>query len=174
MKRILLTGMSGAGKSTVLGELAARGYCAVDADSDEYSEWVDISEYSHAAGSPVEPGRDWVWRADRMQALLSAPGEGALFVSGCAPNMRAFLPQFSLVILLSAPADVTLERLRARANNAYGKRPEEAARVLDLKQQVEPLLRRAAHHEIDTSAALAEVVAAVLRLALPGAQGAMP
>lgn len=93
MKRILLTGMVGRREVDRAGAVsAARGYCAVDADSDEYSEWVDISEYSHAAGSPVEPGRDWVWRADRMQALLSAPGEGALFVSGCAPTCACFCP----------------------------------------------------------------------------------
>lgn len=172
MSRILLTGISGVGKSAVIEELVARGYQAVDADSDEYSEWVETGPDAHTAGSPVEPGRDWVWRAERMQALLDSAGDGALFVSGCSPNMRAFLPQFSLVILLSAPADTTLERLRTRTNNAYGKRPDQAARVLELKQQVEPLLRRAAHHEIDTSAPLADVVAAVLGLALPGAQGA--
>ena len=34
VKRILLTGMSGTGKSKVIGELAARGYKAVDADCD--------------------------------------------------------------------------------------------------------------------------------------------
>jgi predicted ATPase len=32
MKRVLLTGMSGTGKSTVIKELAARGYKAVDTD----------------------------------------------------------------------------------------------------------------------------------------------
>ena len=32
MKRVLLTGMSGTGKSTVINELAARGYKAVDID----------------------------------------------------------------------------------------------------------------------------------------------
>jgi hypothetical protein len=36
MRRILVTGMSGTGKSSVIGELAARGYWAVDADSDDY------------------------------------------------------------------------------------------------------------------------------------------
>ena len=40
MKRVLLTGMSGTGKSTLTSKLAARGYKAIDADADEWSEWV--------------------------------------------------------------------------------------------------------------------------------------
>jgi dephospho-CoA kinase len=36
----LLTGLSGTGKSTVTGELAARGYRAVDTDYDGLSELV--------------------------------------------------------------------------------------------------------------------------------------
>lgn len=165
MKRVLLTGMSGTGKSTVIGELAARGYTAVDADSDEYSEWVEVSGGSDEYGSTVEPNRDWVWREDRIQGLLSTEDADMLFVSGCAANMRKFLSQFDHVVLLSAPADVIVERLRARTTNPYGKRPDEVALVLGLIETVEPLLRRAAGYEIDTSARLDDVVANVLRLA---------
>jgi predicted ATPase len=35
---VLLTGMSGTGKSTLIELLAARGYRAVDTDSDEWRE----------------------------------------------------------------------------------------------------------------------------------------
>ncbi len=164
MKRILLTGMSGTGKSTVTGELAVRGYKAVDADSDEFSEWVEVSGDSNEYGPTVEPNRDWVWREDRIQELLSTEDADLLFVSGCAENMRKFLPQFDHVVLLSAPADVIVERLRTRTNNQYGKRPDDVARVLGLLETVEPLLRRAAGHEIDTSACLDDVVATLLRL----------
>ncbi|HEY3062337.1 MAG TPA: hypothetical protein VGL99_25475 [Chloroflexota bacterium] len=34
MQRVLLTGMSGVGKSALLGELAVRGYKTVDADAE--------------------------------------------------------------------------------------------------------------------------------------------
>jgi len=165
VKRILLTGMSGTGKSTVTGELVTRGFKAVDADSDEFSEWVESIGDSDAFGPPVEAGRDWVWREDRIQDLLSAEDADVLFVSGCAENMGKFLPQFDLIILLSAPAGVLIERLRTRTNNSYGKRPGEVDRVLDLVETVEPLLRRAARYEIDTSAPLEDVVATLLRLA---------
>ena len=165
MKRVLITGMSGTGKSTVTGELAARGYQAIDADCDEFSEWVAVSGDAVTPGTPVEADRDWVWRTDRMQALLSTEDADLLFVSGCAPNMGQFLPQFDHVILLSAPAAVIVERLATRTNNAYGQRPAEVARVLALIETVEPLLRRAADYEIDTSVPLEEVVAAVLQCA---------
>ncbi len=165
MKRILITGMSGTGKSSVIAELAARGYKAVDADSPEYSEWLEVSGDTNALGSPEWGARDWMWREDRVQALLSTEDADLLFVSGCAANMGKFLPQFDHVVLLSAPAEVVVERLATRTTNAYGKRPEEVARTLELIESVEPRLRRVADHEIDASAPLAEVVAEVLRIA---------
>lgn len=164
MKRVLLTGISGTGKSTVIEELAARGYKAVDADTDEFSEWVEIVDDSDTPGSPVEAGRDWVWREGRIQELLSTEDSDVLFLSGCAMNMGKFLPQFDHVFLLSAPAEVIVRRLRMRTNNLYGKHPDEIARVLSLMETVEPLLRRAAGHEIDTRAGLDDVVTSVLRL----------
>jgi shikimate kinase len=164
MKRILLTGMSGTGKSTVISELAARGYKAVDADCDEFSEWVVFRGESGVYGSPVKVDRDWVWREDRIQNLLSTEDTDVLFLSGCAENMRKFLPQFDHVVLLSAPPNVIVERLRTRINNPYGQHPNEIARVLGLVETLEPLLRRAAGHEIDTSACIEDVVETLLEL----------
>ena len=163
VKRILLTGMSGTGKSTVIGELAARGYKAVDADCDEFSEWVEVIGDSGPFESPVEVDRDWVWREDRIQDLLSTEDTDVLFVSGCAENMPKFFPQFDLIVLLSAPASVIVERLRSRTTNQYGKRSDEVARVLSLVESVEPRLRRAAGYEIDTSAPREEVVGTLLQ-----------
>ncbi len=162
MKRILLTGMSGVGKSAVIAALAARGYRAVDTDYGGYSELVSVP-----ADEPtgLEPGQDWVWREDRIQELLDADDAEVLFLSGTSPNQGTFYPQFDQIILLSAPAEVIVERLATRTNNPYGKRPEEVARVLDGIETVEPLLRQGAGHEIDTSAPLDRVVEQVLRIA---------
>jgi dephospho-CoA kinase len=155
VKRVLLTGMSGTGKSTVIGELAARGYKAIDAD-DGWSE--------------CGPDGDWVWREERIQRLLSIEDGDVLFLSGCATNQGKFYPQFDHIVLLSAPAAVIIDRLASRTSNPYGKDPAELARVLGHLQTVEPRLRKGAGHEIDTSAPLAQVVESVLRLVQPTAR----
>lgn len=167
MTRILITGMSGTGKSTVIGKLAERGHRAVDLDSDAWSAWVP------ADGNPTgaKPGHDWMWKEDAVARLLSEDGSGrgdpgkVLFVSGCAPNMRKFLARFDHVVLLSAPAEVLLERIASRTNNAYGKRPEEAAQVLANLREIEPKLRRIATCTIDAALPVEEVIEQLLALA---------
>src|SRR5437764_2508637 len=131
--------MSGTGKSTLISELAARGYKAVDADADEWSEWVAAGNGSELGDSPVRENEDWVWREDRISDLLATEDAYILFLSGCAENMGQFFPQFDHIVLLSAPADTIVERLETRTNNAYGKHPDEVARVLALHRTVEPL-----------------------------------
>ncbi len=87
-----------------------------------------------------------------------------LFVSGTASNQVEFYPWFDHVVLLSAPVPVIVERLARRTNNPFGKRPDELARVLGHVETIEPLLRRGATLEVDTSVPLQEVVEAILRL----------
>ncbi len=106
MKRILLTRMSGTGKSTLICALAACGYKAIDTDTDEWSEWVTIPGDPAGVGTADE--RDWVWREDRLHQLLATDDAPVLFVSGCKSNQGAFYPQFDQIILLSVPTPVLL------------------------------------------------------------------
>jgi hypothetical protein len=112
MKRVLVTGMSGTGKSTVINELAARGYKAVDTDDHGLSEWVAV-RLDEPTG--LGPGQDWVWREDRIQDLLSADDADVLFLSGCSPNQGKFYPQFDHIVL--AAASLTLSRPLFVAHN---------------------------------------------------------
>jgi dephospho-CoA kinase len=149
VKRVLLTGMSGTGKSSVVRELAARGFKAVDTD-DGWSE-------------PLPDGRQ-LWREDAIQALLATEDADVLFVAGCEENQAQFHAQFDHIILLSAPLNVLLGRLAARTSNPYGKAPEELSRIVNDIETVEPLLRRVADHEVQTTIPLREVVTAILQL----------
>lgn len=151
MPKILVTGMSGTGKSTVLRELGRRGHRVVDTDTDEWSRWV-----TDADGVP-----DWVWREDAIAGLLAGHERGHLFVSGCKTNQGRFYPRFEHIALLSAPAEVLLARIAARDTNPYGKHPAERDRILRDLAEVEPRLRATATIEIDASAPV-DVVAGQL------------
>jgi broad-specificity NMP kinase len=146
---VLVTGMSGTGKSAALAELARRGHRVVDTDYGEYSEEVPCSD----AG-----GREQLWREDRIEALLDGHDDGMLFVSGCVSNQGKFYPRFDAVVLLTAPANVILERVARRESNAFGKRDAERDQILYDLATVEPLLRAGATAEIDTRAPVDEVV----------------
>jgi dephospho-CoA kinase len=161
MANVLLTGMSGTGKSTVIRELPRRGFDAVDLDEADWSEWVEVA--SEDTLTPV-PGRDWRWREDRVRALLSEPRSHALFVAGCAENRGLFYPMFERVVLLTAPPETVASRLAARPPGRYGHTMEDRRKVAELTASIEPLLRRRADLVIDTGLPLAEVVRAVARL----------
>jgi len=166
--------MSGTGKSTLVRELVARGYTAIDTDYDGWSRWIDMR--SGLPAPPPAPGEhawdelDWVWAEERIMNLLTTHEGGTLFVAGTAINQRKFYPLFDDIVLLSAPHEVILQRLKARTRNPYGRTPRSLARVLDHLETVEPALRRVAGHEIDTSAPLDEVVNRILRIVEPDAQ----
>jgi thymidylate kinase len=68
-------------------------------------------------------------------------------------------------VLLSAPAEVILERIGARESNQFGKPAEERQLILSDLANFEPLLRAGATAEIDTRAPLEEVVNALERIA---------
>jgi broad-specificity NMP kinase len=145
MRRVLVTGMSGTGKSTALVELAKRGFRVVETDGAPWSEWSE------------EDG-GYVWRENLIAELLS-PDEGAtLYVSGTVSNQGRFYPRFDAVVLLSAPVDVLLHRIQIRTTNEYGKAADEHALILSHVAEVEPLLRATCTHEIDATLPIGDVV----------------
>jgi hypothetical protein len=139
-----------AGKSSVLHELAARGYRTVDTDYGDYFRITDGER---------------LWREDRISELLaSAPDElpGVLFVQGTTRNQVLFYPRFDHIVLLSAPPEILTKRLAARTTNPYGKDPAELAETLHHQQTVEPLLRASATLEVVTTVSVTRVADMVL------------
>ena len=152
--RVLVTGMSGNGKSSALVALGELGHRVVETDGAGWWERrFDGAEY------------DRFWREERIAALLAGEDERALFVSGTVPNQGRFYDRFDAVVLLSAPEEVVLERVSARTEHDFGKRPGEREKIRRDLAEVEPLLRAGATHEIDTRRPLAEVVDELVAIA---------
>ncbi|SER97753.1 AAA family ATPase [Actinokineospora terrae] len=161
MAVVLVTGMSGVGKSAALGGLARLGYRVVDTD---HGGWVADLPLPDGTSEPQ-------WREERIDALIAEHERSGepLVIAGTVLNQARFYPRFAEVVLLSAPLPVMLERVAARETNPYGKTPEERARIAADTAEVEPLLRASATVEIDTRAPLDEVVARLAELVSGGA-----
>jgi dephospho-CoA kinase len=153
---VLVTGMSGTGKSSVLAELARRGHRVVDTDDGDWVEEVRL---------PDGQGPERMWRDERIAALLDQHEDGALFVSGCVANQGTFYPRFDAIVLLRAPVAVILERIATRKTNRFGRTDAEREAILRDISEVEPLLRAGATDELDTRAPLADVAQALERIA---------
>jgi hypothetical protein len=160
VSRVLVTGISGTGKSAALAELGRRGYRVVDTDDPGWREYRDYVE------PPDELHRgEWLWVEERITGLLDSDDGRSLFVQGCVRNQSTFYDRFDAVVLLSAPAEVILDRVARRTTNEYGKAPLERAMILVDLTEVEPLLREGCTHELDASRPLAEVVADLIAIA---------
>jgi broad-specificity NMP kinase len=146
--RVLVTGMSGTGKSSVVHRLREVGHHAVDIDEDGYLD---------------ESGEEPLWKEEPLRRVVE-DSEGPLFLAGTAANQGSFYPHLDHIVLLSAPAAVVRERVRSRTNSPFGKRPGELDRIMADLENVEPLLRAGCDLELDTSGLESvEVTNALLR-----------
>lgn len=107
--RLLLTGMSGTGKSAVITAFRARGVAAIDMDDPGWSSY-DTEGHQH-------------WNTERLDAAFAAAGAAPLVIAGCAETQVHFYPRCTHIILLTAPREVMSERIRTRIDNPYGKQP---------------------------------------------------
>lgn len=134
-KRILLTGMSGVGKSALLEQLRDGGTLCLDLDEEGWK-------------TP-----EGLFRIERILAWMDAHPDRNLVLAGCEENQGALYPFLDAVLLLTAPPEVMRERIRTR-KNPYGKRPEEWNRIAADKERFEPLIARGCTAVIDTGGSL--------------------
>lgn len=146
--RVLVTGMSGTGKSTVLAELERRGVRVVDTDDDGWS---------HEVPEIGGPGVMQLWREGPVSRLLDEAGTRPLVVAGAASNQGRFYDRFDAVVLLSAPTSVLLERLRDRDGNPFGKDPDDVRRILRDIEEAQPLLQATSTVELDATRPIADL-----------------
>ena len=167
MSRILITGISGTGKSSALAELERRGYRVVDTDDEGWREHRKYPE-------PIDELHrgEFLWVEDKMAELLESDDGRSLFVAGGARNQEKFHDRFDAVVLLSAPAEVLLDRVARRTTNSYGKTELERAEILADLVEIEPLRRAQCTHELDANRPLDDVVADLIAIASRPAEAA--
>lgn len=142
MSRILLTGMSGVGKSTVLRALSSPDTICVDLDE---SPWMvkDSCERRITVSELVS----WIEDQNARNVILA----------GCESNQGELYPHLDDVIVLTAPLEVMRTRILERAN-PYGKSEDEWQQIEKDVLNVEPLLKEHCSYVYDTEKPLTEVL----------------
>lgn len=164
---ILITGVSGSGKTTIASELSSLGYHAINMDSvDGLCSWVDLS-----SGEFVPDGReldsnwlethDWWWRSEKLNELLAGTEDG--YFCGSSGNEKEFFSLFGKVILLNMDADLINERiLNNHRDHSYGKMPGEIEAILGYFENFQTDAIKAGAVVIDARKPLNEVVDLIL------------
>jgi hypothetical protein len=150
-RNYLVEGLSGAGKSSVYEELIRRGYKAVSTDR----AWAYPAD-------PKKALRTSMWDPLKAVSELGSPEPEVLFVCGSSGNLDRFLAYFTEVFNLRIDDDNMRRRLEERANNDFGKQPEELELMLGLNRSHE---RPAGAIDVDATQPLEHVVDELLRLA---------
>jgi adenylate kinase family enzyme len=168
MNAVLITGMSGAGKSTIAEVLARRGLALIDADADPWlAQSVDLD------GNVVEDEsvpdlawlarHSWGWDPARLDELIRAAGPATLYVCGGAENELELADRFTRVFLLEMDEPTMLARLDAPSrDNDWGRIGDTREYLRRRLPDIQGRLRAFGAISIDARQPLDQVVDAIL------------
>jgi gluconate kinase len=177
MSAVLITGLSGAGKSTIAGVLARRGLTSIDADEDPLlARSVDYN------GNVVEDEsvpdfawlarHSWAWDPARLDEVIAAAGPATLYVCGGADNQHELAGRFTQVFLLEIDEPTMLARLDARRDyHDWGRIGDTREYLCRKLPTLQARLRESGAIPIDARQPLDQVVDALLSRTLAGQAG---
>lgn len=122
---IIILGANGAGKST-LGRELARVLNFAHFDVEDY--WFHKSDMPYTAIRPPNERNEMMLADMRKQEAFVVSGD----ITGWSEE---FLPMFNLVVLLRAPKDVRLKRIKEREYARWGERVLEGGDMYESQQE---------------------------------------
>ena len=169
MGAVLITGCSGAGKSTIAAVLARRGLASIDADDDP-----SLARFVDSAGAVVveEPAapdlawlarHSWAWNPARVDELIRASAPATLYVCGGADNELELADRFTHVFWLEIDEPTMLVRLDARRDyHDWGRIGDTREYLRRRLPEIQDRLRAFGAIPIDARQPLDQVVDAIL------------
>ncbi|MEK7063216.1 MAG: hypothetical protein AAB955_00825 [Patescibacteria group bacterium] len=173
MKKYLVTGVAGTGKTSVCRQLVAMGHEAHGIEDSENEGLFamfrkDTGEPYEGYTNTPEMIKNAEWRCDvtKLRALLGAQKTDTAFYCGTASNMDDIIPLFDKMILLTAPAEVVHTRLSDREGKDYmGGTEESRQAVLGWKDWWDDEMRDRGAIEVSADGIVKEVAERVVQAA---------
>lgn len=126
-KSILITGISGSGKSTVSKKINALGYKAYNMDSEPgLFAMIDKQTKKPVVNHDNDNlekvmGMEWICDKNKLNLIIENEPSLLAFYCGDASNLKDLLSLFNGVILLKPGEAAARERLSTRTNNSFGR-----------------------------------------------------
>jgi len=142
-KSVLITAVSGTGKSTVCKALHAMGYDAVDIESvNGLYKLVNEKTGEVIPGNleQISEGVDWNCNKPRLEKLIASETSELTFYCGGMSNTFDVWDVFDLVIMLTISDEATIKRLSARQSGEFGSTKVNRDWVLSWKHSFEKRL----------------------------------
>jgi len=134
MSAYLITGNAGSGKSSVLDELAHRGFTVYDTDGMPEITGMFDNRTGRAVTERLTPPIDWTryrysWGISALEQLLAQSPDPA-FVAAKTSNSDDNFHLFKAIFALEVNSETLKHRILGRRSHNYGKHPDELDRIL--------------------------------------------
>ncbi len=165
----LITGVSGAGKTSIAAELIHRGYHAINMDKvDGLCAWVDLatglpaeSTFKRESVDDWKDKYDWQWSPQKLRDSLDITSDA--FYCGSSGNQKEFYHLFGKVFLLEMDEQLIRHRIfDLERDHDYGRRPGEIEEILSYYRQEQDSAKAIGAIVIDAHMPLEEIVDQIL------------
>ena len=166
--KILITGIAGTGKSTIVKALNERGVVAIDLhDVPGLFFWQDKKTKERVEYTPVHSA-DWFDGVERLCDIpqlkeLLARDENIVMAGTGGDSQTEYLPLFDKVLLLQCDPDILVHRMQTRTNKSgYGKTKAEQDNNVEWQKEFDPELISLGAIPINTAGKLDDVVDTII------------
>lgn len=179
---VLVTGLSGSGKSALSRYLTARGERAISLDAHPgLCRWEDTERQPVTRPEQPDPGwlqrHAWNWVPAVLDDLVAAEGKEGhrrVFLCGMAANQELFLDRFDLVLMLDIGRDAMLTRLdNTSRGNDFGRAGASEQVLADRYEPDRERMLATARHVVDVSVPVEVVANMICGLAAIHQDGAL-
>jgi len=168
-KSILVTGISGSGKSAICNELKKLGYKTYDIEVMKGFFTLVNEKTGEIPNKYEKDNLEWVkqhhWICDKnkLQKLVRKNAKGIVFYCGTAFNLDELLFLFDKIFLLKVNAEILRERLSTRKSNDYGRTSEVQEWIIEWKDWWENHMLEKGAIIIDANRNVQEITTDILK-----------